>query len=51
MVPARVERTPIAPEMLVKSTSAVKAVKFVDLMLENATNTFTETPAMMKDKF
>lgn len=34
MVPARVERTPRAPEMLVNMTSKTKALKFVSFRSE-----------------
>ena len=34
IVPARVESTPIAPEMFVSITSKMKAVRLVDFKLE-----------------
>lgn len=51
MVPARVESTATAPEMLVSTTSKMNAVKFVDFNVENFTNTITVPPAIMKERF
>lgn len=51
MVPARVESTEIAPEMLVNITSAMNAKRFVSLRLENISKVITEPPAIMKERF
>lgn len=51
MVPARVESTPMAPEMLVSITRKMKAVKFVDFKVEKTSNAITESPAITKERF
>jgi hypothetical protein len=51
MVPARVESTPIAPEMLVNITSKMNTVKFVDFNAGENSNVITVHPAIMKEIF
>lgn len=51
MVPARVDITPTAPEILVSITNKTNAMKFVDFKLEKNNNVITETPATIKERF
>lgn len=51
MVPARVERTPTAPDIFVTTTSKIKPVKFVTFKSGLINRASIVPPAIIKDRF